>query len=132
MGPFYCTRNQTVYLDAPFLAQVGADFGPLAVVAAIAHEVAHHAQAQLGLGAAQLSVQHELQADCLTGVLIATLVADAADPVAAVDGVVPFMEWLGDPATSSGFADDAHGLGPQRALLFERGAFEGLADCAEI
>ena len=73
-GPFYCPRDQSVYIDLSFfsqLEQLGArgDF-PLAYV--IAHEVAHHIQNVEGLlGRSRsnaMSVQTELQADCLAGI----------------------------------------------------------------
>ncbi|MDT0632338.1 KPN_02809 family neutral zinc metallopeptidase [Rubrivirga litoralis] len=73
-GPFYCPSDQTVYLDLSFFRQLAAlgargDF-PLAYV--IAHEVGHHVQNVEGLlGRSRsnaMSVQTELQADCLAGV----------------------------------------------------------------
>ena len=73
-GPFYCPSDQSVYIDLSFFRQLEAlgargDF-PLAYV--IAHEVAHHVQNVEGLlGRSRsnaMSVQTELQADCLAGV----------------------------------------------------------------
>jgi predicted metalloprotease len=74
MGPFYCPPDQTVYIDFSFFRQLRAmgargDF-PVAYV--IAHEVAHHVQNVEGVlswsRSNALSVQTELQADCLAGV----------------------------------------------------------------
>ncbi len=84
-GPFYCPSDQKVYLDMGFFQQIEATAGPNADFArayAIAHEVGHHIQNQLGTGAqvrqAQLrsskseanalSVLQELQADCYAGI----------------------------------------------------------------
>ena len=73
-GPFYCPSDQTVYIDLSFFGQLQAlgargDF-PLAYV--IAHEVAHHVQNVEGLLSRSrsnaMSVQTELQADCLAGI----------------------------------------------------------------
>ena len=86
-GPFYCSADETVYLDLEFFKsmkrQIGAD-GDFAYAYVIAHEVGHHVQNELGiLGQAhqqmsqygqnsqksnQLSVRLELQADFFAGV----------------------------------------------------------------
>ncbi len=86
-GPFYCSADQTVYLDLEFFKsmkrQIGAD-GDFAYAYVIAHEVGHHVQYLLGtLNAAhnkmaqygkntagynQTSVRLELQADFYAGV----------------------------------------------------------------
>jgi predicted metalloprotease len=85
MGPFYCPRDQRLYLDTSFFQDMqrrmggGGDF---AYAYVIAHEVGHHVQNLIGLlpkvQAAQaksdtrtandLSVRTELMADCLAGV----------------------------------------------------------------
>ena len=85
MGPFYCSGDQTVYIDLSFFTQMkkqigaGGDFSYAYV---IAHEVGHHVQYLLGtLGKAhdqmnrvskteanQISVRLELQADYYAGV----------------------------------------------------------------
>lgn len=84
-GPFYCPIDQKVYLDTEFFTtlsrQLGAK-GDFAAAYVVAHEVAHHVQDELGIlskaNAARqrmsqadsnaVSVQIELQADCLSGV----------------------------------------------------------------
>lgn len=84
-GPFYCPRDDKVYLDMNFFQQIRATAGDDADFArayAIAHEIGHHVQNQLGITdqvreaqsrsnratANALSVRLELQADCLAGV----------------------------------------------------------------
>ena len=84
-GPFYCSADQTVYIDLSFFSsmkqQLGAD-GDFAYAYVIAHEVGHHVQYLLGtLTQAhklmsqssqkisnQISVRLELQADFYAGV----------------------------------------------------------------
>ena len=86
-GPFYCSADQTVYLDLEFFKsmkdQIGAD-GDFAYAYVIAHEVGHHVQYLLGTldaahqqmarygkntkGYNQTSVRLELQADFYAGV----------------------------------------------------------------
>ena len=85
VGPFYCSADQTVYIDLSFFTtmkqSLGAD-GDLAYAYVIAHEVGHHVQYLLGTlnkthqimqqssktVANQYSVRLELQADYYAGV----------------------------------------------------------------
>ena len=84
-GPFYCSADQTVYIDLSFFKNMkrslGAD-GDFSYAYVIAHEVGHHVQYLLGiLGEAhsqmqqmsqkeanRMSVRLELQADFLAGI----------------------------------------------------------------
>ncbi|MGB3541971.1 KPN_02809 family neutral zinc metallopeptidase [Rubrivirga sp.] len=73
-GPFYCPSDQTVYMDLAFfnqLQRMGAR-GDFSIAYVIAHEVAHHIQNLEGLLSRSrsnaMSVQTELQADCLAGI----------------------------------------------------------------
>lgn len=84
-GPFYCSADQTVYIDLSFFInmkrQIGAD-GDFAYAYVIAHEVGHHVQYLLGTlndahaqmrrvseaESNQISVRLELQADFYAGV----------------------------------------------------------------
>jgi predicted metalloprotease len=91
MGPFYCPRDQRVYLDTAFFNDLQNKFGGCSSSKAcqfseayvIAHEVGHHVQDELGIlprvmqaqqaassqaEANQLQMRVELQADCLAGV----------------------------------------------------------------
>lgn len=84
-GPFYCPGDQRVYIDLSFYRQLATEFGApgdFARAYVIAHEVGHHVQNLLGIsekaqsaesragrvGANQVSVRVELQADCFAGV----------------------------------------------------------------
>lgn len=84
-GPFYCSADQTVYIDLDFFkdmsSSIGAD-GDFAYAYVIAHEVGHHVQYLLGTlsdahstmnrlsekEANKISVALELQADFYAGV----------------------------------------------------------------
>ncbi len=91
MGPFYCPRDQRIYLDTSFFGDMQRKFGACSNSNAckfseayvIAHEVGHHVQDELGIlprvmqaqqassskvEANQLQVRVELQADCLAGI----------------------------------------------------------------
>jgi predicted metalloprotease len=89
MGPFYCPRDQRVYLDTSFDLQhkfggcANSNACKFSEAYVIAHEVGHHVQDELGIlprvtqaqqaassqaEANALQVRVELQADCLAGV----------------------------------------------------------------
>jgi hypothetical protein len=84
-GPFYCPRDQKLYIDLSFYQDLKYRHnapGDFAQAYVIAHEVGHHVQTLLGISdqvrslqrqvsqtqANQLSVRQELQADCFAGV----------------------------------------------------------------
>lgn len=83
-GPFYCSADQSVYIDLSFFSTMKQQFGSagdFAYAYVIAHEVGHHVQYLLGTlqqvhqaksqmsqkDANQLSVRLELQADFYAG-----------------------------------------------------------------
>ena len=89
MGPFYCPRDQRVYLDTSFFTDLQTRFHgcnpkqcEFAEAYVIAHEVGHHVQNLLGTlpkvtemqhavdrtSANRLQVKVELQADCYAGI----------------------------------------------------------------
>jgi predicted metalloprotease len=85
-GPFYCGADHKIYIDLAFYRDLRQRFqapGDFAQAYVIAHEVGHHIQNLLGImnkvqslqrrtanrsEANSLSVQLELQADCLAGI----------------------------------------------------------------
>jgi hypothetical protein len=85
VGPFDCPEDQKVYIDLRFYQDLKERFqapGDFAQAYVIAHEIGHHVQNLFGISekvqaartrvreveANRLSVQLELQADCLAGV----------------------------------------------------------------
>lgn len=85
VGPFYCSADETLYIDLSFFEQMEKEMGAggdFAFAYVIAHEVGHHVQYLLGtldeahaaearaskVEANQISVRTELQADFYAGV----------------------------------------------------------------
>lgn len=84
VGPFYCSGDDTVYLDLRFFAALEQHLGisgDFSLAYVVAHEVGHHIQNLMGITQRVahtdqqdpaltngLSVRVELQADCLAGV----------------------------------------------------------------
>lgn len=83
-GPFYCSADETVYIDLSFYDQMEGQLragGDFAYAYVIAHEVGHHVQNLMGIldqerqaeaqnprKANELSVRLELQADFFAGI----------------------------------------------------------------
>lgn len=85
IGPFYCSADESVYIDLSFFQNMRRDLGAdgdFAYAYVIAHEVGHHVQHLLGTldkahaemqrssktEANHISVRLELQADCYAGI----------------------------------------------------------------
>ena len=154
MGPFYCPRDQKVYVDLSFFDDLerrhgaGGDFAQAYV---LAHEIGHHIQNMQGTlteiqrakqrarggRANQLQVRVELQADCYAGIWAHHAqdkfnILEEGDLEEALNAAAS----IGDDRLqkqAQGFAIPhtfTHGTSRQRAEWFARGFKTGvLEDC---
>jgi predicted metalloprotease len=152
MGPFYCPKDQKVYLDTSFFQDMKTKFGgggDFAYAYVIAHEIGHHIQDQLGIlsqvqaaegrgsrtQANAVSVRTELMADCLAGVWAYNAnakyhVLQAGD----VDKAIATAQAIGDDRlekAAQGYAvpdSFTHGSAAQREQWLKTGLASGKID----
>ena len=151
MGPFYCPRDQKVYIDLSFYRELHERFGAqgqFAEAYVIAHEVGHHVQNELGIAqqveeaqraagsraeANGYSVRLELQADCLAGVWAqharqqGTLVLEEGDVESALAAASAIGDDRLQQEAQGRVVPDSftHGSSEQRVRWFSRGLQSG-------
>jgi predicted metalloprotease len=146
-GPFYCPADEKVYIDLGFwdeLRRIGGSTADFAQAYVVAHELGHHVQNILGIeqkvqqlssqnpGAKNsLSVDLELQADCLAGVWAHSSeqrkivhdedISEGLKAAAAVgdDHLQKMARGTVSPETFT------HGTSAQRVAWFKRGLDQG-------
>jgi uncharacterized protein len=147
VGPFYCPRDQLIYIDLGFFDELQSRFGagsaPFAQAYVIAHEYGHHVQNQLGVlesiggdtqGPESRAVRAELQADCYAGVWAANAVETGliveltqADINAGLDAASAIGDDRIQEKTQGQVNPEVwtHGSSEQRRRWFSRGYEEG-------
>jgi len=128
---FYCGADHSIYYDSDFLGellQTNGDFGPVLV---IAHEWGHLVQGLLGIldDNELLTIQTELQADCLAGVWAADADSRGLLEKGDFDEGVTTLFRVGDPRGTDFFDPAAHGTPGQRIDSFNDGFEVGLDGC---
>jgi predicted metalloprotease len=146
-GPFYCPRDEKVYLDVSFFRELHERFGvpgDFAQAYVIAHELGHHVQRLLGTsdkveraplsaqkGAGHLSVRLELQADCYAGVWASSAQKRGLLEVGDVESAIRAAAAVGDDrlqrqATGTVQPEKwTHGSAEERTRWFKRGFAKG-------
>ncbi len=122
----YCPRNNTIYLNQPFVSRVDHRVGDFAAITVLAHEYGHVVQRLLGLSHANpYPVQDELQADCFAGVYAKDAMArgllDASD--------IPEATAQSYASGDATFRWNAHGTSDQRVMAFRLGYLKGFQSC---
>ena len=148
VGPFYCSEDESIYLDLEFFDELETRFdapGDFAMAYVIAHEVGHHVQNQLGIldavhqqmanasetEANALSVRLELQADYLSGVWAYYVQGYGYLEAGDVDEALNAATAIGDDRiqaqTQGTVIPDSftHGTSEQRARWFRKGLTSG-------
>lgn len=152
VGPHYCPIDQTIYLDETFFneltTRLGAQGGDVAEAYVIAHEVAHHAQNELGImsnitragngeASREDSIKLELQADCFAGLWANSIkdsqvfepgeIQEAMDAAAAVgdDRIQQKVNGQISPETWT------HGSSVERLQWFTRGYESGVVSTCD-
>jgi predicted metalloprotease len=149
VGPFYCPRDQKVYVDLSFYSDLRNRFGApgdFAQAYVLAHEVGHHVQTLLGISEKvmalrsrvsevegnRLSVMQELQADCFAGIWAhhaqkARQILEEGDIEEALGAASAIGDDRLQRQTHGYVAPDSftHGSSAQRVRWFRRGLETG-------
>lgn len=147
VGPHYCPRDRTIYLDETFFEELQNRFkakgGDVAEAYVIAHEVGHHAQNELGImdqaGSSGLSatgedsdsVKLELQADCFAGLWAHYVDAEGVFEPGEISEALDAASAVGDDriqrATQGRVTPETwtHGSSAERMTWFNRGYESG-------
>lgn len=146
-GPFYCPADHKVYLDLGFFQELRSRFGApgdFAQAYVIAHEIGHHVQSLTGIEEQvrqrqeqepdrrnALSVQMELQADCLAGVWAQSVYRQGDLEAGDIDEGLTAASAVGDDRiqASAGVGVNpetwTHGSAVQRSGWFKTGFDSG-------
>ncbi|MGH2562615.1 MAG: neutral zinc metallopeptidase, partial [Thermomicrobiales bacterium] len=138
-GPFYCPTDEMIYLDLLFAVDQADQFGAFPVAEAIAHEVGHHVQFELGMQTCDMSPcldpsevtsqELEIMADCFAGAWSQD--AERRGRLGAFDieaNIVNYVIALGDHSSGAG-DPGAHGRGALRVFWFLNGYYNGAENC---
>jgi len=141
VNAFYCPTEDTIAWDRGELLPSLADaeqFGPMAVVLVLAHELGHAVQSRLGLvNQATPTIVAEQQADCFAGAFIRHVAEGGSEhfELSTGDGlnkVLASIFLLRDQVGSLLTRRGAHGSAFDRVAAFQFGFTDGLRRCAEI
>jgi predicted metalloprotease len=146
-GPFYCPEDEKVYIDLGFwdeLRRLGGSNAEFAQAYVVAHELGHHVQNILGIEQQvqrlsgqnpgeknKLSVDLELQADCLAGVWAHSSeqrkIVDSADIAAGLQAAAAVGDDHIQKMERGAVSPESftHGTSAQRVGWFKQGLQQG-------
>jgi predicted metalloprotease len=147
VGPFYCPRDETAYIDLAFFKELQNRFdapGDFARVYVLAHELGHHVQNLLGTSdqvqresanggnANELSVRQELQADCYAGIWGHSAQDRGLIEPGDIDEGLDAASAVGDDALGNGSPETwTHGSSKSRQTWFRAGFMSGDLDACD-
>jgi predicted metalloprotease len=126
----YCPDGDFIAYDVNFAVAAFRQVGDAFLYYLLGHEYAHAIQARLGIEH-RLTIDHELQADCMAGAYLGDSVDSNALKIADGD-LEEFRSGLlavGDDPSVPWFAPGAHGTAEQRTESFFEGYERSLSAC---
>ena len=139
VNAFYCPQEDTIAWDrGQLLPSLADQFGPMAVVLVLAHEIGHAVQTRLDLvDATTPTIVAEQQADCFAGTFMRHTAEGRAPHfrLSTGDGlnnVLAAIFLLRDQVGSLLTKRGAHGSAFDRVAAFQFGFTDGNRRCAEI
>ena len=126
----YCSDGDFIAYDVNWAAAAFAQIGDAFVYFLLGHEYAHGIQVRLGIQH-QLTIEQELQADCMAGAYIGDSVR--AGDLTLEDGDIEELRSgllaVGDPPDQPWFEEGSHGSAKQRTDAFFSGYEKSLSAC---
>ncbi|GLZ43394.1 neutral zinc metallopeptidase [Actinokineospora sp. NBRC 105648] len=142
VNAFYCGADDSVAWDrGVLLPMLNKQFGPMSVVAVLAHEMGHAVQFRLGaksnISQSTPTIVKEQQADCYAGGFFRWVAEGKAKHFDVNTGkglnhVLATMFFIRDPAGLSASKQGAHGLAFDRVFAFQAGFSEGPTRCSRM
>ena len=132
-GPYdnpaaYCPLDDSVYVSLPLGQEIQNSVGDFAWITILAHEWGHHVQQVLGL-THELTIDRELQADCLSGAYAQRALVQGFLQEGDVTEAVLINMLSGDPIEMEETVEGAHGSSDYRVTAFMQGYFGGSPAC---
>lgn len=133
----YCTRDEVIYYNPEMRDVIIERLGQAAWEMVISHEWGHHIQNISGmyvtkspeLFGGNYSIEHELQADCLSGIFIQDTITRGIFDNRSLQEIEQMTEFGGDAAGTTWDDITAHGSSDQRRQSFYTGFDDGLRGC---
>ncbi len=142
VNAFYCGADDSIAWDrGVLLPMLNKQFGPMSVVAVLAHEMGHAVQFRLGeqsnINQATPTIVKEQQADCYAGGFFRWVAEGKSthfdiNTGKGLNHVLATMFFIRDPAGLSSTKQGAHGLAFDRVFAFQAGFSEGPTRCARM
>lgn len=130
VGSFYCGLNQTIYFDLELETSDASVGGIASPYYTMGHEAGHDVQMTLGIILSDtLTVEKELEADCMAGAFLAWEVDRGVLTEDDVFVLLDLVSALGDPKGTSVTDPGAHGMGSQRVAMVLRGYYNDVDSC---